>query len=236
MTDIVLVNQTSVLSDWQVAAVLPAMQTLFDRDFEPVWATRLAFRLSALPSGGIAPPRDCWPIYLQDTTDEPNAGGYHEDQGLPFGKVFVRDAMEANESWTVDLSHELLEMATDPTTDVLIALPSMPGFYCLRECGDAVEDDALGYDIGGVRVTDFVTPEYFFQSRPGGYAGRAGQYDLMGHIRAPAPALLHGGYLGIRNPDGMWGSVSMFRRNGKPSRRAMRTHGRLNRIAAKGMP
>jgi hypothetical protein len=244
MTKVVLVNQTrSVLTDDEVAAVVPVLQTLFDRDFEPVWGTALAVRVSSIPTGAEVP-IDCWPIYLQDTTDQPGAGGYHEDQGLPFGKVFARDAMEANESWTVDLTHEFLEMCGDPTTQVLIDLPQMAGFACLREVGDAVEEDTLGYQIDGVLVTDWCTPEYFYQKpadggpivpRPGtrlaGLTPR-GLYDFMGHINAPAPALLHGGYLGIRYPDGEWGSVNMFKRDGRQSRRSMRTHGRLNRKAA----
>ena len=152
MTQIVLINQTSVVSDGQVAAVVPILQTLFDRDFEPVWGTGLGVQVSVLARGDDLP-AGAWPIYLLDTTDQPGAGGYHlDDTGIPAGKVFVKDAIEANESWTVDLSHEFLEMCSDPTTDVLIQLAGMPGYAALREACDACEDDSFGYPINGVLV------------------------------------------------------------------------------------
>lgn len=217
-----------------VLAVVPIMQTLFDRDFEPVWNTGLAVTVSAAPAASGTD----WPIYLMDTTDIPGAGGYHEDQGLPFGKVFVKDAMDAGEAWTVDLTHEFLEMCGDPTTDVLISLPGMPGYSCLREVGDTVEADQFGYHIGDVLVTDWCTPEYFYQTggtppAPNSAIMARGLYDFMDHIKSPAPALLDGGYLGIRAPDGSWSQVSDFV-NGVQSRRARRTMGRLNRVARRG--
>ena len=228
MTDIVLVNQTTVLTDQQVQAVVPVLQTLFDRDFEPVWNTGLAFKVSAAAGNGLVP-ADVWPIYLQDHTNVPGAGGYHQDDtGTPQGFVFVADAMEYGEAWTVDLSHEFLEMASDPQTDTIIDLPNMPGYKVLREVGDAVEADALGYEIEGVLVTDWCTPAYFYQDN---HVGDASLYDFKGHIHKQAPALLEGGYLGIQSPDGQWGQVTMFDEGGKQSRRSMRTNGRLNRMA-----
>lgn len=229
MTDIVLINQSSVLTDAQVALVVPALQTLFDRDFEPVWRTGLAFTVGA---DRAAHPND-WPIYLQDTTNIPGAGGYHlDDTGAPMGYVFVLDAIRANESWTVDLTHEFLEMAGDPDTATMVALPQMPGYACLREVCDAVEADSLGYWIDGVHVTDWCTPAYFYGQNQGGLAPT--QYDFKGFLKKPAPALLHGGYLGIRDADGNWGQVANFRENGRRSRRSMRPRGRLSRAAGQG--
>jgi hypothetical protein len=235
MTDVVLVNQTSVLTDDQVLAVVSILQTLFDRDFEPVWATGLAVKVSVAGTADVT--AAAWPILLQDTTTVPGAGGFHsDDAAVPTGYVFVKDAMDAGESWTVDLTHEFLEMCSDPTTNTLISLPGMPGYSCLAECGDAVEEDTLGYKIDGVLVTDWCTPEYFYQTAADGGQGTVagnfprGKYDFMNHISAPAPALLHGGYLGIRDPDGDWGQVTMFDLSGKLSRRAMRTMGRMNRM------
>ena len=129
-----------------------------------------------------------------------------------------------------DLTHEFLEMCSDPTTNVLIALPGMPGYSCLREVGDAVEADQFGYEINGVLVTDWCTPEYFYQI--GHSPVPRGMYDFMNHIHAPAPALLDGGYLGIQAPDGSWSMVSDFvGASGVFSRRARRTMGRINRVA-----
>jgi hypothetical protein len=52
-----------------------------------------------------------WPLSILDTTDVPGAGGYHDDDGgLVQGCVFAADAMQYGEAWTVNATHELLEM------------------------------------------------------------------------------------------------------------------------------
>lgn len=228
MTNIVLVNQTSVLTSADVEKLVPVLQTQFDRDFEPIWRTGLAFKVDY----GVEAVPTSWPIYLRDTTDQPGAGGYHlgGELGATAGYVFVKDALDAGESWTVDLTHEFLEMAGDPTDDALISLTParMLGYHCLREVCDAVESDALGYTIDDVLVTDFVTPAYFFEKNGGGNTA----FDHQGHLHARAPALLHGGYLGIQDPFGRWGQVSMFDEHGRLSRRAIR-HGRHQRALAR---
>lgn len=236
MTEFVLFNQTTVLQTSALVKVAPVLQKVFDQDFEPVWQTGLQAHISVgkVAHGEPQIPEGGWPVYLLDTTDEPGAGGYHlDDTGTPMGKVFVKDAMEANESWTVDLTHEFLEMCSDPTTEDVIPLPDFmgrTGYGCIRECGDAVEDDSFGYYVDGVLVTDWVTPEYFFQKRPADYAGTAGPFDYMGKLGFPAPALLHNGYLGILTPEGLWSQISAFGPNGTLSRRAKRDFGRLNRM------
>jgi len=57
------------------------------------------------------------------------------------------------------LSHELLEMLADPWIN-WCATGNDSKIYALEVC-DAVEADDLGYDIDGVRVSDFVTPAWF---------------------------------------------------------------------------
>lgn len=228
MTDIVLVNQTSLGDALHppLPKVAAAFQTMFDRDFEPVWKTGLAVKFSVSTDGTV--PSGALPLYFQDHTPVPGAGGFHQDDtGTPQGFVFVADALAAGESWTVDGSHEAFEMIADPTTDVIIPLPGMPGYSCLREVGDAVEADQFGYMIDDVLVTDWCTPLYFYGTD---HAGPADAYDFRGHLTKPAPALLDGGYLGIRDPDGNWSQVSDFVK-GQLSRRARRTMGRLNRMA-----
>lgn len=238
MTNIVLVNASTVLKDSDLTNIAPVLQTLFDRDFEPVWQTGLAFKVSLFNNGSPIKVHDeylqstehsnlSWPVYLFDTTDTPGAGGYHLDQGVPFGKVFVKDAMDYGEAWSVDLAHEYLEIAGDPTTNVLINLQGMAaGYKCLQEVCDAVEADNLAYTIDNVLVSDWCTPEYFYKQ--GQLKQGRGLYDFKGHLTMPAPALMKGGYLGIQNPNGEWGQVSNFKEEGYQSRRSMRTSGRLN--------
>ena len=51
-----------------------------------------------------------------DDPDQAGALGYHEmsSRGTPLGKVFAGLDMRLGTSWTVTLSHELLEMLADP--------------------------------------------------------------------------------------------------------------------------
>ena len=65
--------------------------------------------------------------------------------------------MEA--SWTVTLSHELLEMLADPWIN-WCAQGDDGKIYALEVC-DAVEADRMGYEIDGVLVSDFITPSWF---------------------------------------------------------------------------
>ena len=53
---------------------------------------------------------------MTDNPDQAGALGYHEitSQGTPLGKVFAKLDLQSGASWTVTLSHELLEMLADP--------------------------------------------------------------------------------------------------------------------------
>src|SRR5262249_61041652 len=86
-----------------------------------------------------------WPLNILDTTDVPGAGGYHDDDtGLPEGKVFAGDAIKYGEAWTVDLTHELLEMLGDPLVNAILPIPHT-AWHCYEEVCDAVEDDRYGF-------------------------------------------------------------------------------------------
>lgn len=224
MTDIVLVNRSTVLTDAAIEKVIPALQAQVTEDWLPHWPNRGAMLHFA--ASGAEPPTGMWPIYILDHTDVPGAGGYHDDDsGTPEGKVFAADAMQYGEQWTVDCSHELLEMLGDPDTNTIISLPH--GLHCLQEVGDAVEADEFGYLKQGVLVTDFVLPAYFNPpQQPVGVL-----YDFRGRLHKPAPALLSGGYLGIELPNGEWTQVVKRKADGTMSRRARNSH-RVRRMCS----
>lgn len=76
--------------------------------------------------------------------------------------------------------------------------------YAYEVC-DAVEDDALGYDINGVRVSDFVYPQYFETFWKKG----ATKFDHLGHLKGPLPALTHGGYMAYLDfATGQWNQLT----------------------------
>lgn len=110
---IAIVNISTVISDAQIAAATAALQVQLDRDFAPVW--NMTAHLVAIPSGQ-QPAADAWVIYIMDTSDQAGALGYHDltPAGNPVGKVFAKDDKKYGLTWTVTLSHELLEMIADP--------------------------------------------------------------------------------------------------------------------------
>lgn len=212
MTDIVIVNRSSALTDHAIAAVIPAFQAQVNEDWAPHWNNRGAYLHFAGKTDPV--PQGMWPLFILDHTDIPGAGGYHsDDHNLPQGKVFAADAITYGEAWTVDATHELLEMLGDPGTDTIVELPH--NLHCLQEVCDACEADKFGYEKSGVRVTDFCLPQYFDRSGDG-------PFDFKGHLHHPAPALLSGGYLGIELPNGMWTQIVKRNELGEMSRRAKR--------------
>lgn len=158
---IAISNETTVLEDGQVQAVIPALQAQVSDDFKPYW--NVDCTLTFLPKGQPLP-AGWWQIVLIDSPDMAGALGYHElsSQGTPLGKVFAKLDLDHGLSWTVTLSHELLEMLADPWINWM-AQGEDGKIYAL-EVSDAVEADELGYSIDGVLVSDFVTPGWFEQT------------------------------------------------------------------------
>jgi hypothetical protein len=225
VTDIVIVNRCTVLSDAAIQTVIPALQAQVSEEWSREWPGRGA----ALHFAGLnaAVPKGMWPLYILDTTDVPGAGGYHDDDGgLPQGKVFAADAMHYGEAWTVDTSHELLEMLGDPDVNAILRIPHTR-WRCFQEVCDAVEADQYGYHKVSrwphILLSDFCLPAYF--------TGQGTKFDVMGHLTQPAPALLPGGYLGIELPNGQWTQITARHADGTMSRRARR-HGRTGRRLA----
>jgi hypothetical protein len=84
--------------------------------------------------------------------------------GVPYAVVGLsKDCDVLGASWSVVFSHEVMEMMVDP----------WPGSYQINgqwpEVGDPV--NGIGYQLRGVRVSDFVTPAYFWES--------TGPYDQL---------------------------------------------------------
>lgn len=161
MIEISIINESTVVSDADVQRCVDSLQIQVTRDFLPIWG--IAAKLNFHPSKIAAP--GAWQLVILDDSDQADALGYHEltAGGLPLGKVFANSDIQAGTLWTVTASHELLEMLVDPTINLTAEVDNSDGsitFYAY-ECCDAVEADALGYTIGAVVVSDFVTPAWF---------------------------------------------------------------------------
>jgi hypothetical protein len=122
-------------------------------------------------------PAGAWPIRILDKSE---AGlGVHLDKNRkPFAEV------QAGKDWSITASHELLEMLVDPLGNRLISDPDIdPAFdrhqvQYLVEVGDPCE--VFAYQINGISVSDFVTPEYYDANAPAGTA-----LDLLNQLNTP---------------------------------------------------
>jgi len=190
---IAILNQSTILTDAQVQTAIAAAQIQIIRDLAPAWFVRANLRF--MPHGTVVPP-NAWVMQILDTSDQKGAAGYHSmsNAGQPSGSVFAKTDADHGLSWTVTLTHELVEMIGDPyaASTVFAQTGATTGMLFASELCDAVEDDALGYLINGVRVTDFVLPAFFEAGRAPGRA----KFDFCGHLTAPF-SIAPGGYLSV---------------------------------------
>ena len=194
---IAITNASTCVTDAQVEAVLPALQQQVSQDFKAYWNLDCVLTFLAkdekLATGW-------WQIAVTDNPDQAGALGYHEmtSEGTPLGKVFAALDIQSGFSWTVTLSHELLEMLADPWIN-WCAVGSDEKIYALEVC-DAVEADALGYEIDGVLLSDFVTPSWFEPTE-------ADRMDFQQRV-TEAQELANGGYISVLDPKKGWVQIT----------------------------
>lgn len=191
---IAIINESSILTDQQVRAVIPALQTQVHRDFAPIWG--IDADLTFVPTGS-QPAVDSWWLAILDNSDQAGALGYHDltSQGLPMAKVFAADDMQAGYQWTITTSHELLEMLADPDVNLTAFIQTTSQtageLYAYEVC-DACEADNYGYTINGTPVSDFVYPSWFESFWP----PNGTKFDYSSSLTQPFE-LLPGGYIGV---------------------------------------
>jgi hypothetical protein len=212
-TQIAVVNYSSVLSASDVRTLVYALQVQVDRDFYPAWGIYAQVRV--VDPAKI--PAQAWVLGIFDNADQAGALGYHDvtPKGLPLGKVFAKTAAQAGYSVSVTASHELGEMLGDAWVNCLIQDVQNPNRFWIRETGDPVENDADGYKIAGVLVSDLALPSYFqpnLQQPPGT------KYDIRGLLTGPVPTLRPGGYMAYTE-NGQWGQVGL--RSARPMSRTL---------------
>jgi hypothetical protein len=215
---IAVTNASTCLSDAQVEAVIPCLQCQVSLDFKAYWDIDCALILLPKKQPLTA---GWWQIVLTDNPDQAGALGYHEltSQGTPLGKVFAGLDIQSGSSWTVTLSHELLEILVDPWIN-WCAEGSDGKIYALEVC-DAVEADELGYEIDGVMVSDFITPSWFEPTQ-------ADRVDFKRRL-SKSMELARGGYVSVLDPAKGWTQITAEGAAGPPipagSRRQRRRMG-----------
>lgn len=149
-------------------SVIPAIQRQVSEHFAPAW------HVNAHLYTATAPKADDWYVILTDATD-PTAFGRHgvDEDGRPFATVYA-------DGDSVTLSHEILEMLADPWVNrwtlVRHSWNLFEGDLYKQEVADAVSGST--YLIDGVRVSDFLLPNYF-------RSGSRGPWDYMSILTGP---------------------------------------------------
>ena len=175
-----VINASTLVGAAEVRRCLAALRVQLARDFAPVWGRTAKLRY--VGAREKANP-GAWQMVLLDHRDADD--GYHEltREGLPLGRVFVREARKCPSGWTSTASHELLELIANPDTTqtVFVEAPGRgPRIYPQEVC-DPVQDDRFTYEIDGVPVSDFVYPAWFDPWRKRGSA----RFDQAGKLRLP---------------------------------------------------
>jgi hypothetical protein len=181
---IVIKNLSTAVTNEEVKAAVAATQIQINRDWAPIWSSTadLTFISVETPI-----PAGSWPVYILDDSNVAGQLGYHNftGAGVPSGRVFAQECIDLGYSWTVTLSHEILEMMADPFIN--LSAENNGDFYAF-EVSDACEADQYAYSINGILVSDFVTPAWFNRTQ----IAQGTQYDFQNLITAPFQVLLDG--------------------------------------------
>jgi hypothetical protein len=191
---VVLQDQSKLnLTLSQLDPIAQALQTQVDRDFTPIWGVHA---LVQAIDRNQAVPRGAWPMRILDQS-QAGLGVHLDNHGKPFAEI------QAGTDWSITASHELLEMLVDPLGKKLMSDkdidPNSDGHQVqyLVEVGDPVE--VFAYQINGVSLSDFITPEFYDVNAPAGTS-----FDFLNQLHA-ALEVPAGCYISWLDPqDGRW--------------------------------
>ena len=189
-----LVDKTAKLDPQLVEAAAAAINTQVIRDLSPVWNIQATVRYitdaKKIPVG-------VWPVFLVAKLP-PGEGGVHLDKkNQPYSLVI---GTPGSADWTIDASHETLEMLVDPGGNRMQASRAIEiagktvedtvgEFEYLVEACDPCEANDYAYSIDGIAVSDFITPHFYDPAATSGT-----RYSFGGHIQRPRQ-ILPGGYI-----------------------------------------
>jgi hypothetical protein len=111
-----------------------------------------------------------------------------------------------SDDWTIDASHETIEMLVDPAGNRLQTSRAITidgngvrdgagEFQYLVEACDPCEANDCAYSIQGIAVSDFITPHFYDPVTTPGT-----RYSFAGHLTAPRQ-VLPGGYISFINSE-----------------------------------
>jgi hypothetical protein len=194
-----LMDTTGTIDVDLMSEVAAALNVQVTRDLPQFWPIQATVRY--IP-GTHKVPVGVWPVRLVKSLP-PGEGGYHSDShNQPYAKVI---ASPDSDEWTIDASHETIEMLVDPYGNRLHSSRAIEivgdgvrdttgEFQYIVEACDPCEADNYAYSIQGVAVSDFITQHFYDPVATSGT-----RYSFTGAITAPRQ-LLPGGYISWVDP------------------------------------
>ncbi len=189
-----LVDKTGEVDADLMHTAVAALNVQVTRDLTQFWNIQATVIYLASPT---KIPAGVWPVFLVKSLP-PGEGGFHLDKhNQPYAQVI---ASNKSDEWTIDASHETLEMLVDPygnrlqnSTSIEIKNGKIQDgggqFGYLVEACDPCEADKYAYPIQGIAVSDFITPRFYDPVVTDGT-----RYSFTGAIKAPRQ-ILPGGYI-----------------------------------------
>lgn len=232
MTDLVLVQASTVIPDAEIIAAIPAFQK-WTKLLTDSWAlppcTLSFMRLDQYLAGaaGATPG-----LLFNKHSPDPTALGYHDvtAAGVPFGRTFSGDDILDGISVWVTAAHEAGEMLLNPYVKNFVTLPD--GSITPEEACDAVEDDAQAIVIDNIPFSNFVLPPFYEPLVRQPLGAKYDYKSLMDgnqRLTGPIPNLTPGGYASILRPGAgqQWGQITEMHLGSRPrpSVRQQRYHG-----------
>jgi hypothetical protein len=189
---IAVYNQGSTPLGFDLATLVAALQAYVDQCLSPAWGVSAKLTLTSGPVAGS------WGFVFLDLADAPGALAYHEVDGSPLSRVFVKTILDAGESVTVAAAHELAEMLCDSGCDQTAKMPD--GSLIAVEVADAVEETTFTLPaFPTIPLSDFCLPSYFDEH---GIA----PFDHCSVLTAPF-TMAHGGYQNTSRDGQTWSEV-----------------------------
>jgi hypothetical protein len=194
-----LVDKTGKIDPQLLQETAASIGIQVTRDLSPIWNVQAT--VQALPSPNQIPV-GVWPVFLVAKLP-PDEGGFHSDKrNQPFAEVI---ATPNSDDWTIDASHEIVEMLVDPAGNRLqtsraikiagAGVEDTTGeFDYLVEACDPCEGNDFAYSINGIAVSDFITPHFYDPVAESGV-----RYSFGGNIKAPRQ-VLPAGYISFVDP------------------------------------
>jgi hypothetical protein len=194
-----LVDKSGALDSKLVQAAAAALNIQAMRDLSDIWNVQATVRYLPDPK---SIPVGVWPVFLVAKLP-PGEGGVHMDKNnQPYSLVI---GTPDSADWTIDASHETVEMLVDPQGSRLQTSRAIEiagkgvqdttgQFEYVVEACDPCEANNYAYSIDGIAVSDFITPHFY---DPVTTAGT--RYSFGGNVQRPRQ-VLPGGYISFVNP------------------------------------